>query len=68
MNLGRAPQAYDRGDQDRLRNDIEIEDRRNRKVGQDINLASDRLILTSSGGVRWALVVNDAGTLSTEAA
>lgn len=68
MNLGRAPQAYSQGDQDRLRNDIENEDRRNRKVGQDINLARDRITLTSPGGVRWAIVVDDAGTLSTEAA
>lgn len=68
MRLNRAAIAYDREDQDRLRADLEREDERNRKVGQDIDLATDRITLTAIDGSRWAIVVDVAGALSTEAA
>ena len=66
MRLNRATPAYDREDQDRLRADLEREDERNRKVGQDIALSSDRIILTALDGSRWAITVSNAGVLDTE--
>lgn len=68
MNLSRAPGQYSQQDQDRLRTDLETADLENFKKGRDIEVGTGRVILTSSGGVRWAVVVSDAGTLSTVAA
>lgn len=67
MNLSRAPQQYDPQDQDRLRTDLETADLENFKKGRDIEVGGGRVILTSSGGIRWAVSVNDAGALSTVA-
>lgn len=67
MNLSRAPRQYDPQDQDRLRTDLEAADLENFKRGRDIEVGGGRVILTSSGGIRWALSVNDAGALSTVA-
>lgn len=67
MNLSRAPQQYETQDQDRLRTDLETADLENFKKGRDIEVSGGRVILTSSGGIRWVLRVNDAGALSTVA-
>ena len=66
MRLNRATEVYDREDQDRLRSDLEREDERNRKAGQDISLSDERLILTAPDGSRWAITVSNAGALGTE--
>lgn len=66
MRLNRATPAYDREDQDRLRSDLEREDERNLKAGQDIALSDERLILTAPDGSRWAITVSNAGVLDTE--
>lgn len=68
MNLVRAPSAYSAQDQDRLRTDLEQADLENLKRGRDIELGSGRVIGTSQNGTRFALVFNNDGTLSTEAA
>lgn len=68
MNLVHAPQAYSQQDQARIRDDIEKADQENLKRGRDIELGSGRIIGTSPNGTRLAIVFNDDGTLSTEAA
>lgn len=68
MNLVRAPGQYSQQDQDRLRTDLEAADLENFKKGRDVEVGDGRVILTSSGGVRWALSVSDAGALSAVAA
>ncbi len=65
MNLSRAPLQYSQKDQDRLQTDLEAADLENFKRGRDIEVGVGRVILTSTGGVRFALVVSDAGALST---
>lgn len=67
MNLSRAPGQYSQQDQDRLRTDLEAADLENFKKGRDIEVSGGRVILTSTGGIRWALVVSDAGALTTVA-
>lgn len=67
MNLQRAPQTYAKDDQDRLRSDLEREDRDNLKRGRDIELGDGRVIITSPNGSRFALTVDNAGALGTEA-
>ena len=64
MNLPRATIQYSHQDQDRLRTDLETADLENFKKGRDIEVGTARVILTSPGGVRWALSVSDAGALS----
>lgn len=48
---------------------IEQADGQNHKRGRDLEVGGrgERLILTSSGGTRYELVVSDAGVLSTSA-
>jgi len=68
MSLPRAPQTYRSGEENQFRAELGRELARSRKVGQDIELSTDRLILKSPDGTRYALVVANGGTLSTEAA
>jgi hypothetical protein len=58
-----APKQYDEKDQIVLRQTLEAGDRENVKTGQDIEVGSARLILTSPNGTRYSVTVNDAGTL-----
>lgn len=65
MSLAKSPPAYSREDQDRLRSELDRRDGRNRKVGRDIELTTDRLIINSPNGTAYALTVADDGTLGT---
>lgn len=60
MRLPRGPNTLDRA-----LSAIEQEDMRNVKKGQDIRLGSERIILLSPNGTAYALVVDNAGTLTT---
>jgi hypothetical protein len=65
MSLPRAPNAYSREDQDRLRTELDKMDAKSRKAGQDVEVAgSERLILSSPNGARWDIQVSNAGALS----
>jgi hypothetical protein len=65
MSLPRAPNAYSREDQDRLRTELDKMDAKSRKAGQDVEVAgSERLILSSPNGSRWDIQVSNAGALS----
>ncbi len=64
MKLGLPPGRYDaRHEQDRNRQ-LEMADRKNHKRGQDIDLGSARLVLTSPDGARWSVTVDNLGVLS----
>lgn len=67
MRLAPAPPGYGRGDLDRTRRQIEQADAQNLKKGQDIEVGSSRVILTSPNGTRYALTVDNAGVLGTVA-
>lgn len=64
MILPAAPATYQKADQDAAREEMRQADDQNRKTGQDIELTTDRLILRSPDGSRFALSVDNAGTLS----
>lgn len=64
MTLPIAPPAYSVDDQRRTRAAIERADKQNRKLRQDIEITSERLILSSPNGSRWVLTVSNAGALS----
>lgn len=68
MNLPQPLDSYDAG-RERLRNlAIEQADRNNHKRGRDIEVGKDeRIVLTAADGGRWALTVNNDGTLNTSA-
>lgn len=64
-DLPRAPNAYGKEDQDRLRKSLDKRDVETRKKFQDVEIAgSERLILSSPNGTRWSVVVSNAGALS----
>lgn len=69
MSLVRAPAAYDKEDQDRLRKELDRRDSENRKRRQDIEIVgAERLILSSPNGSRFSVVVDNSGNLSAVAA
>lgn len=43
---------------------IEQADGENRKIGSDVELHKERLILADSTGVRWVISVSSSGVLS----
>ncbi len=64
MNLGKAPATYSDRDQNDIRSTIVREDKRNRKVGQDVEVGEERFILRSPDGTRWYLTASDLGVLT----
>lgn len=64
MILPRPPKDYDLRDQSETRRAIELEDRNNRKLGQDVEINDNRLILKSPDGTRWNITIADDGTIS----
>ena len=68
MNLGKAPTTYSDRDQNDIRSTIVREDKRNRKVGQDVEVGEERFILRSPDGTRWYLTASDLGVLTLTAA
>lgn len=65
--LTQPPERWSKEFQARQNQALTAADRMNRKTGADIELVTDRLILRSPNGSRFALVVANDGTLSTTA-
>ena len=60
---------YDQGSATERNLALEQADSQNHKRGRDLEVGAqgERLILTSSGGTRYQILVSDAGVLSTSA-
>jgi hypothetical protein len=67
MKLPTAARDYDLRDQAQMRNLLERADVQNMKRGQDIEVSSARLILTSPNGTRYSVTVDNSGNLSATA-
>jgi hypothetical protein len=67
MNLPAPPSGYSQANEAALRRALEQEDRRNRKVGVDVEIGSERLVLKSPDGTRFSVTVSNAGILSATA-
>lgn len=64
LNLPRPPGTYDAGEQAQLRRALEQEDRNNRKIGTDVEVGAQRLVLKSPNGARWSIAVSNAGVIT----
>lgn len=67
MNLPAPPLGYSQVNEAALRRALEQEDRRNRKVGVDVEIGGERLVLKSPDGNRFSVTVSNAGILSATA-
>jgi hypothetical protein len=67
VKLPTAARDYDLRDQAQMRNLLERADVQNMKRGQDIEVSSARLILTSPNGTRYSVTVDNSGNLSATA-
>lgn len=69
LRLPRPEPAYDSDAASEMNLAIEQADKQNHKRGRDVEVGAlgERLILTSSGGTRYQILVSDAGVLSTSA-
>lgn len=67
MALPNAPMQYDQANEGRTRRELDRMDSLNFKQGKDIILLRERIVLTAPDGGQWALVVDNAGALSTAA-
>ena len=66
MQLPPPLPLYSMENEGQTRATLQREDLRNRKKGEDIDMATGRLILTSPDGTRFALTIDNAGILSTD--
>ena len=66
MKLPFPGMKYDQRAEIERNRQLERADLENLKSGRDLELAGGRLILASPDGTRYAVVVGDDGTLSTE--
>ena len=66
--LPRPGDRYERSTEDQRNRLIERADAQSLKRGQDIEVGDARLILRAPNGTRYALTVDNAGVLGTEAA
>lgn len=67
MQLPKAPAQYDGNDQAQMRGILERADKGNRKITDNVEIGSQKLVLTSPNGARWSVVVSNAGVLSATA-
>jgi hypothetical protein len=65
MILPSAPPEYRSQEEQTARQTIMREMARTRKRGQNIDLGREEITLLSPNGTRYALIVSDAGVLST---
>jgi hypothetical protein len=62
MTLAYPRPQYDQGDEAKTRAQIDQMDKRNRKIGQDLEIATtERFIMTSPNGTRYAMGVSNLG-------
>lgn len=67
MILPGAPLQYSQPNESEARNLLMQEDKRNAKKGETLFFNRNEVILSAPDGSRWAIKVDNAGTLSTEA-
>lgn len=64
MQLPSPSPQYDAGNEAQTRDAIRREDGRNQKIGQDVEIGSAKLVLTSPDGTRWSITIGNTGTIS----
>lgn len=64
MRLPNVPNVFNRLIETERNRTLELADRQNRKVGQDVEIGDQRLILKSPDGTRFSVTVANDGTLS----
>lgn len=62
--LPKPPAQYSKFHEAERDRSLLIADRRNRKVGEDVDLGNQQLILKSPNGSRWVIEVSDTGAVS----
>jgi hypothetical protein len=67
MNLPAPTPGYSVANEAAVRRALEQEDRRNRKIGANVELGREQLVLKSPNGNRWAITVSNAGVVSATA-
>lgn len=65
MKLPAPPRSYFQTNESARNRIIEDADRQNRKIGQDIYLSPERLVIPSADGTKWALQVDNTGLVGT---
>lgn len=67
MILPKAPAAYDASNEEDARESLRRADRENVKRGDTIYLVRNEIVIASPNGSLWAIKVDDAGVVSSEA-
>lgn len=67
MILPKASPKYDASNEQNARDMLNTEDRKNVKKGDTINFTRNELVISAPDGSRWAVKVDNAGVVSTEA-
>lgn len=64
MRLPNVPNAFNRLIETERNRTLELADQQNRKVGQDVEIGAEKLVLKSPDGTRWEITVSNAGAIS----
>lgn len=64
MRLPNVPNVFNRLIETERNRTLELADQQNRKVGQDVELSGERLILKSPDGTRWSITVSNMGLIT----
>jgi hypothetical protein len=64
MRLPNVPNVFNRLIETERNRTLELADQQNRKVGQDVEIGGQRLILTSPDGTRWSITVSNMGLIT----
>lgn len=67
MNLGSPAPSYSVQDQAQMRRQLTQAEQANRKIGQDVDVGAQKLILAAPNGSRWRVTVANDGALSATA-
>lgn len=67
LKLPSALATWNAAYQTRLNQAIEVADTANRKKGQDVEVATELIILRSPNGARWKITVSNTGVVGATA-
>lgn len=64
LQLPTPPKAYNQKYETERDRSLQIADRRNRKIGEDVDIGDEKLVIKSPNGSRWVIEVSDTGVVS----
>lgn len=65
--IPKASASYEQGNEEEMRQALRLADQQNAKKGETLYFDRNEVVVSAPDGSRWALKVDNAGVVSTEA-